>query len=545
MRIILGGATAVVIIAMVLWFGAQHQARSDAFPRFSDTGSAEERGAAAFVGADFGGLSMAALQSHAVPWKLVTAALVLDAVDRDPALPISTDTRDAVLASYGFLVGSQVQNLPEGVHHRPDDVPLGITHGMITPLAGMPVQVANLGCAACHAGVTYRADGRPNPNAAWIGMPNTSLNLEAYTQGIFAALKTNSGKADQLMAAVENLYPDTGWRERQTLRRITLPLVRARLDQIPGDRALPFLNGVPGSTNGVAALKPVFGTPFLGDGLADAGIVSIPDLGHRHWRNSLLADGAYALPRTLRQGPTDATDNTPDKRAALATMTTFFTVPSMGVHPDTALTAVPIAQDIFEFLDKAYTPQPYPAPIDPSRAQQGRIIYHRDCSSCHGTYNTAPQNGHPTLISFPNWLGDVGTDSLRADTFTDELVASFAATPYRDQIAVAQTGAYAAPPLDGIWASAPYLHNGSVPTLWHLLTPETRPDRFELGGHMLDFERLGILLENEGYPADYIPFSTPVLLDTSKPGLGNDGHEFGADLNEVEKAALLEFLKQL
>ena len=81
------------------------------------------------------------------------------------------------------------------------------------------------------------------------------------------------------MKMVSALYPETGWRERQTLRWLVLPLVRARLDQSPNSRPLPFLNAVPGSTNGVAALKHIFGVPLVGGGDKDAGFVSIPDLG--------------------------------------------------------------------------------------------------------------------------------------------------------------------------------------------------------------------------------------------------------------------------
>ncbi|WP_299632208.1 hypothetical protein [uncultured Roseobacter sp.] len=542
-RIVLAIGAIVVVTAAALWFGARHEVGSDAMPAVEADAGPAERGAAAFVGADFGGLSLHALESHAVPWKLVTAALVLEAVDGDPTQSADRKTLNNLLASFGFLVQTRVQNMPEGVSDRSDALPLGITHGVLSPLAGLPVQVANMGCAACHAGVTYRTDGQPNPTAAWIGMPNTSLNLEAYTQAVFRTLKAYQDAPARLMEMVATLYPETGWRERQALRWLVLLMVRARLDQIPGDRPLPFFNGVPGSTNGVAALKHVFDVPLFGDGLADAGIVSIPDLGHRHWRSSLLVDGAYAVPQTERQAETTVADNTAEKRAALAAITTFFTVPSMGVHPSKAIEAVPLAEDIYAFLNSTYRSQPFPGVIDNNLALAGHAIYAAECAACHGAYDV--ENGRPKLISFPNWLGDVGTDPLRAAAFTEDLADTFRDTPYRDQIAVARTEAYVAPPLDGIWASAPYLHNGSVPTVWHLLTPDQRPETFEVGGHMLDFTRLGLRLQDGRYPFDYAPFSKPVILDTTHPGLGNGGHDFGATLSEADKSALIEFLKQL
>ncbi|MCK0096210.1 hypothetical protein MWU60_11560 [Yoonia sp. F2084L] len=538
MRILLRGLLILLILAAGLWFGARHEAPSKAAPAVLAADSSEARGAAAFVGEDFGGLSMAALESHALPWKLVTAALVLNEGDA-----AATSVND-ILARYGFLVDAQVANLPVGVADRPNALPLGITHGTISPIAGAPVQIANLGCAACHAGVTYDARGIPDPKTAWIGMPNTSVNLEAYTLAVFRALKAQESTPDMLMDQVTALYPETGWRERQTLRWLVLPLVRDRLNKITEDRPLPFPNGVPGATNGVAALKYALGVPLAGGGPADAGIVSIPDLSYRHWRNGLLVDAAYSVPDLPQQVPTTAADDTPTKRAELAAITTFFTVPTMGVHPDAAPDLLPAAEDIFAFLGDNYAPQPFPGEVNAAMALEGRAIYEAECSTCHGNY--AIEQGTPRLTSFPNWIGEIGTDPLRAQALSDGLVAAIRTTPFNTRISVnVSDGAYAAPPLGGVWASAPYLHNGSVPSIWALLTPEARPKVFELGGHMLDFDRLGIALDGGRYPTTYAPFSTPALFDTRLPGYSNAGHLFGTQLQDAEKEALIAFLKQL
>lgn len=114
-----------------------------------------------------------------------------------------------------------------------------------------------------------------------------------------------------------------------------------------------------------------------------------------------------------------------------------------------------------------------------------------------------------------------------------------------------RTLAYAPPPLHGVWSMAPYLHNGSVPTLWHLLTPDARPARFWVGGHALDLEKVGIAgqLAPDGtwdYPAGYIPWSEPKLYDTREPGRSNAGHAAqGAGLLDDEKRDLIEYLKTL
>jgi hypothetical protein len=122
---------------------------------------------------------------------------------------------------------------------------------------------------------------------------------------------------------------------------------------------------------------------------------------------------------------------------------------------------------------------------------------------------------------------------------------------YAHLATIDSTGAYIAPPLTGIWSTAPYLHNGSVPTLWHLMHPDQRPVRFYVGGHSLDFARVGISgdVDDDGtmrYPPGYHPWSTPMLYDTSEPGRGNRGHEsMFAGMTEAQKCALLEYLKRL
>jgi hypothetical protein len=98
-------------------------------------------------------------------------------------------------------------------------------------------------------------------------------------------------------------------------------------------------------------------------------------------------------------------------------------------------------------------------------------------------------------------------------------------------------GPYAARPLYGIWAAAPYLHNGSVPTLYHLLLPpEQRPKTFALGGREYDPVKLGFAIATTCGQQD-------CLVDTTRTGEGNGGHLWGTDLAEDDRMALLEYLK--
>lgn len=102
--------------------------------------------------------------------------------------------------------------------------------------------------------------------------------------------------------------------------------------------------------------------------------------------------------------------------------------------------------------------------------------------------------------------------------------------------------AYESRVLHGIWATAPYLHNGSVPSLWELLTPpEQRKPFFMVGSKKYD-------AKNVGYVTDESPFKDGKLVVSGsdvQPGNGNSGHDFGTKLSDDEKWQLIEYLKQL
>jgi hypothetical protein len=101
--------------------------------------------------------------------------------------------------------------------------------------------------------------------------------------------------------------------------------------------------------------------------------------------------------------------------------------------------------------------------------------------------------------------------------------------------------AYEARALYGIWATAPYLHNGSVPNLWELLTPaKRRKATFMVGSRIFD-------PTNVGYVTDQSPFKSGSFVTDpdNTNGNGNSGHEFGTDLSEAERWAIIEYLKGL
>ena len=84
--------------------------------------------------------------------------------------------------------------------------------------------------------------------------------------------------------------------------------------------------------------------------------------------------------------------------------------------------------------------------------------------------------------------------------------------------------------LDGLWARAPYLHNGSVPSLADVLRPPVeRPTTFVVGYDVYDQQRVGFVSDGADARAQ------GRLFDTRLPGNGNKGHRYGIDLPEADK----------
>jgi mono/diheme cytochrome c family protein len=192
-------------------------------------------------------------------------------------------------------------------------------------------------------------------------------------------------------------------------------------------------------------------------------------------------------------------------------------------------------------------PPKYPLPIDRGLARKGESLFAANCSHCHGTYGekwTYPNKVVP--------LDKIGTDRSRFDGITRKFGAYYARSWFGGDYAPLESDGYQAPPLDGLWATAPYLHNGSAPTVWHVLNSKARPRVFtrsyrtDLDAY--DSRRLGWKITE--LPAAPDPKKVPPLearkvYDTTRPGRGNAGHTFGDHLTEDERMAVIEYLKTL
>ena len=230
-------------------------------------------------------------------------------------------------------------------------------------------------------------------------------------------------------------------------------------------------------------------------------------------------------------------------------------------------------------------------PIDRQLAARGESLYKAQCQSCHaaidredpqrkvvaiitgidlvGTDDTSARNllqarapagilegaispkgeKYGPQLSALALIGDLVTRTLAAQpTAAVRAVASaklhgLTAGPKHgdhpqptDQNPTADLMAYKARPLNGVWASAPYLHNGSVPTLYDLLLPPAeRPRQFAVGRWEYDPRKVGYV------SAGQVPF----VVDTSVVGNSNRGHEYGVKLADADRWALVEYMKTL
>jgi mono/diheme cytochrome c family protein len=278
-----------------------------------------------------------------------------------------------------------------------------------------------------------------------------------------------------------------------------------------------------------------------------------PDLSLREWKDLGLRDDTCAdVPAwwLMKKKKTIYHTGSTDSRSVRTLM-------QFMMHPLTTREmfdrAEPAFRDIQQYLLSMEAPK-YPFPIDRAKAARGEVLFNDNCAKCHGTYGkkwTYPNKVIPLEV--------IGTDPKRFENVGPKYTEAFAASWFGQESGegiangkhIRATTGYQAPPLDGIWATAPYFHNGSVPTLHHVLNSKARPRlytrSFNTAEADYDQERVGWrITELKESPSEKLPgIELRKVYDTSKPGRSNGGHTFGDDLTEEERAAVVEYLKTL
>ncbi len=204
----------------------------------------------------------------------------------------------------------------------------------------------------------------------------------------------------------------------------------------------------------------------------------------------------------------------------------------------------PDFEDILSWIESLEAPR-YPFEIDQELASRGEVVFNKNCASCHGTYGLQGHYEQKVIA-----IDEIGTDPVRLKSLSPEhrnwMKQGWLSRFGQDPVETNPEG-YVAPPLDGIWASGPYLHNGSVPTLWHLLHADSRPVVWKRTENGYAPDRVGLEIES----FEKIPASVKAAahhrryFDTRLPGKSSAGHLYPETLNEAEKRSVLEYLKTL
>jgi len=402
---------------------------------------------------------------------------------------------------------------------RGSEVPVGFSRRTIG------FERIGINCATCHVTV-LRAPGEPVPRIYPGGTGNT-IDILAYQRFLFACADDPRFSADTILGQLAQTV-ELSWLDRVLYRYVLIPATRKALleqkeqfewtDSRPDwgrGRIDPFnpvkvrlLHIDPGDTIGNSDMEPVWNLRPRVDGKMafhwDGLNTDIQEV----FFSSALGDGA--VPKSL---------------------------------PAETL------KQLEEYLMDLEAPR-YERlfPVDRELAAAGEPIYNQYCARCHAfggeeTGKVLPLTAEAWAVEGLETDAPLFTDPHRAEMWTPEAAEAYNA--YTDGYPwdfehFRSTGGYVNVPLDGIWARAPYLHNGSVPYLGEILEPaEARTQVFWSGYDLYDPDRVGFVSEGE----DAERYGK--RLDTSLPGNSNQGHLWGTDLPDEDKAALLEYLKTL
>ncbi|VTS05537.1 c-type cytochrome [Tuwongella immobilis] len=215
--------------------------------------------------------------------------------------------------------------------------------------------------------------------------------------------------------------------------------------------------------------------------------------------------------------------------------------------------AEPQFRDILQFIKSIESPK-YPLPVNRELAALGATLFAQNCASCHGTYGDSPTYPNKVIS-----LAKIGTDPTRFNGVTPKFGEAYNASWFAQEATdgagkgypAMETAGYQAPPLDGLWATAPYLHNGSCPTVYHVLNSAARPARFTRSFRTTEADYDSVKL---GWKVQVLSTPTPKQLpdrerrkiyDTALPGRSNQGHTYGDALTDDERFAIIEYLKTL
>lgn len=385
-----------------------------------------------------------------------------------------------------------------------------------------------LNCAFCHAG-TVRETAQSEPRV-YAAMPANTFDFRAFMRFLFATGEDRRFTPQDILRQIKIIRQREGLDDLPLIDRLVLRFygiyyMRERILTLR-DR-LNFLaeqpEWGPGRVDTFNPLKAYFNFPP--EKLAPEeriGTTDFPSIWNQGQREALKMNLHW-----------DGNNVSLEERNRSAAMGTGIT-PATGDRKS--------LKRVADWLRNLASPL-YPFAINKDLAAQGAPIYKKYCAECHGADGKNFRGEYAGKI-VP--VADIGTDRRRLDSYTYDVAVNqnliFAGYGEERFSHFRKTFGYANSPLDGLWLRAPYLHNGSVPTLRDLLEPSAqRPKIFYRGYDVYDQTKVGFIADvGQEKGRRYFRYNT------EEPGNSNRGHEgqrYGTGLSAPEKDALVEYLK--
>ena len=487
------------------------------------------------------------------------------------------------MARYGFIPSSKSEINPDGL-------PVGFVKDerFYNPLDGTTSTVAGITCAACHTGeVNYNGKGllidggaamidvTLFQNKLSVTLAETLLEGRKFDRFAKRVLKQKYS-SDTKGVLKEQLTAYAKSASEYTNAMIVKELYHVKEGFGRVDALTRIGNVVFGAELNLENLRPI------------SAPVSYPPIWSVPWFDWAQYNGSIRQPMVRNVGEAlgvQAMVNLVDPKK-------FF---ESSVHVDNLFEIEEqlAGKKPFSGLQAPKWPEDILGSIDKNRAKKGEKLYRQHCMQCHLPPINSAEIMQSKFWEKPNKYGKrylkthniplevIGTDGAEVTDFynrrahTDGLglgtqnandglkVVTEAVAQkwyernnvpkeqwakmdgYRENI-VLRPLKYRARPLNGIWSTPPFLHNGSVPNLYELLSPvNERTKQFYVGTKEFDPVNVGYQL---------IEFEGAFLMDTTLQGNGNSGHEFndgkgkgiiGPKLSNEEKMALIEYLKTL
>ncbi len=349
-----------------------------------------------------------------------------------------------------------------------------------------------LNCAICHTG-SVRASANLPPHLV-AGMPSNTVNLQEFQRFLFASAMDERFTPGRILNEIERMgaLDELTFLNERLLRKFGISLMRERI-LLLRDR-FKFMDQEPdfgpGRVDTFGPGKVLLNFPM--DLLPERERVGICDF------PSVWMQGAKDKMQLHWDGNNTSTEER-NRNAAFGTGANPGTLdrPSLARMVEFLKTAEPPKFEDFFKADLPHLP-PQEAKkfkLRPDPEGIGKKLYIQACANCHGTDGRSFEGKYVGKVE-P--IKHIGTDRWRLDSFTAELVAPmnqlYAGYGKERFSHFSKTFGYANLPLDGVWLRAPYLHNGSVPTLRDLLEPAAnRPKVFYRGYDVYDPVRGGFV----------------------------------------------------